>query len=280
MNWFQRFKRSTAHTQANIVCTFVVMLATIAYVIVAGLQWLEIKRTNSLTQQALNGNGVALTETLKKMQAQVDATSSLYVEAQKQTTLMHDQTAGLTSAVVEVDGLGLENSGQCCVIPVYIVNIGHVVANDVTVKVSATEFSLDGDKVLEGPIHFTIGPLQLRPSTPDNPVQITKHLSIPNFTQDTWDSIARLERYVRIEAKWEYDNGFGRKGKNSKCFAYIDAREDFGDTAHNFRPTPVVQEVECTQLFTAIVAARASKRAAEENERKQWEQRNGSTAPR
>jgi hypothetical protein len=31
MNWWQRFKRSSAHTQANIVCTFVVMLATLVY---------------------------------------------------------------------------------------------------------------------------------------------------------------------------------------------------------------------------------------------------------
>jgi hypothetical protein len=31
MNWWQRFKRSSAHTQANIVCTFVVMLATLIY---------------------------------------------------------------------------------------------------------------------------------------------------------------------------------------------------------------------------------------------------------
>ncbi len=77
MNWWQRFKRSSAHTQANIVCTFIVMVATIAYVAVATLQWLEIKRTNTLTQQALNGSGTALTQTLTKMQGQVDAMNKL-----------------------------------------------------------------------------------------------------------------------------------------------------------------------------------------------------------
>ena len=38
MNWWQRFRRSSAHTQANIVCTFIVMLATIIYVVVSARQ--------------------------------------------------------------------------------------------------------------------------------------------------------------------------------------------------------------------------------------------------
>jgi hypothetical protein len=38
MNWWQRFKRSSAHTQANIVCTFIVMVATIVYAIVSASQ--------------------------------------------------------------------------------------------------------------------------------------------------------------------------------------------------------------------------------------------------
>jgi hypothetical protein len=38
MSWWERFKRSSAHTQANIVCTILVMVATIAYAITAYLQ--------------------------------------------------------------------------------------------------------------------------------------------------------------------------------------------------------------------------------------------------
>jgi hypothetical protein len=38
MNWCQRFRKSSAHTQANIVCTFIVMVATIVYVIVSARQ--------------------------------------------------------------------------------------------------------------------------------------------------------------------------------------------------------------------------------------------------
>lgn len=59
LNWWQRFNRSSAHTQANIVCSFIVMLATIAYVIVAAYQLHEIKRTNDLTNQAMHASGRA-----------------------------------------------------------------------------------------------------------------------------------------------------------------------------------------------------------------------------
>ncbi len=36
--WWERFKASSAHTQANIVCTILVMLATIGYAIIAARQ--------------------------------------------------------------------------------------------------------------------------------------------------------------------------------------------------------------------------------------------------
>lgn len=45
MNWWQRFKRTDAHTQANIVCTAIIMLATIAYTIIAGWQLATMRNT-------------------------------------------------------------------------------------------------------------------------------------------------------------------------------------------------------------------------------------------
>ena len=38
MNWWQRFRRTDAHNQANIVCTGIIMLTTIAYTLIAGRQ--------------------------------------------------------------------------------------------------------------------------------------------------------------------------------------------------------------------------------------------------
>jgi hypothetical protein len=54
MTWWQRFRKSSAHTQANIVCSFVIMIATVIYSAFAGCQLKEIKATNELTKQAMH----------------------------------------------------------------------------------------------------------------------------------------------------------------------------------------------------------------------------------
>ena len=60
MSWKNRFQRSSAHTQANIVCTVLIMVATIAYSIIAGRQ-------------------------LTKMSGQLDSMNRTYDEIHKQT---------------------------------------------------------------------------------------------------------------------------------------------------------------------------------------------------
>ncbi|HEV2465100.1 MAG TPA: hypothetical protein VGT04_14940 [Acidobacteriaceae bacterium] len=45
MNWWQRFRRSNAHTQANIVCTFLMMIATIVYAGTAYRQLCVMRKT-------------------------------------------------------------------------------------------------------------------------------------------------------------------------------------------------------------------------------------------
>lgn len=53
MTFWQRFKRSTAQTQVNIVCTALVMLATIAYAIIAGFQLVALNGQIALMQGTL-----------------------------------------------------------------------------------------------------------------------------------------------------------------------------------------------------------------------------------
>lgn len=57
----------------------------ICYTVFTYLQWHQIRRTNDLTQTALDGSKDSLGQTLLKMQGQTDATNRLYGEAQKQT---------------------------------------------------------------------------------------------------------------------------------------------------------------------------------------------------
>jgi hypothetical protein len=57
----------------------------IAYTIFSCLQWLQLRWTNRLTREALDSSNISLQQTLAKMQGQIDATTELYREAQKQT---------------------------------------------------------------------------------------------------------------------------------------------------------------------------------------------------
>lgn len=77
--WLARF------TFALVIATFCTIGVGIWGASIYNAQLREMKHTNELTQQALNGNGTALIETLRKMQGQIDATTKLYGEAQKQT---------------------------------------------------------------------------------------------------------------------------------------------------------------------------------------------------
>ena len=52
-SWWRRFQSSHAHTQANIICTAVIMLATIAYVTIAGFQLESMNKQNAITDSTL-----------------------------------------------------------------------------------------------------------------------------------------------------------------------------------------------------------------------------------
>src|SRR5277367_4700771 len=39
LSWWERFKRSTAGTQANIICTIIIAAATVTYTVIAKFQW-------------------------------------------------------------------------------------------------------------------------------------------------------------------------------------------------------------------------------------------------
>lgn len=52
-SWWHRFRSSSAHTQANIVCTVLIMLATFAYATIAYLQWRAMNsQLTQMTKQA------------------------------------------------------------------------------------------------------------------------------------------------------------------------------------------------------------------------------------
>jgi hypothetical protein len=83
------------------------VLILIVYTVFTAMQWHQIRRTNDLTAQALKDSGDSLGKTLDKMQLQVNATNSLYGEAQKQTAqaavLAHNSSIQAAQAKVSAD---------------------------------------------------------------------------------------------------------------------------------------------------------------------------------
>ncbi|MEO7027798.1 MAG: hypothetical protein ABI147_00150 [Acidobacteriaceae bacterium] len=71
MNWRERFQISSAHTQANIVCTALIMIATFAYAVIAGLQLNEMRRTNRNTEAALGNAAKSVQQASEQFQVQL-----------------------------------------------------------------------------------------------------------------------------------------------------------------------------------------------------------------
>jgi hypothetical protein len=68
------------------ILEFVAFVVLCAYTGFACLQWLQIKWTNTLTREALDGNDKALQATLTKMQGQINEMHTLAINAGTQAT--------------------------------------------------------------------------------------------------------------------------------------------------------------------------------------------------
>jgi hypothetical protein len=106
--WWRRFKASDAHTQANIVCTALIMVATIAYAIIAGLQLGAIK--GQLSQMSKQ-----LPELQKSASAAMDSAyvACLSARATQATFLQVQRSAGdshaATAATIEQAKASIES---------------------------------------------------------------------------------------------------------------------------------------------------------------------------
>jgi hypothetical protein len=87
--WKNSWRSASPITKATFILASAVSIATVAYSIIAAFQLSEMKRTNSLTQQALNGSEDTLNKTLAKLQGQIDETHSLAGHAGDQATTAH-----------------------------------------------------------------------------------------------------------------------------------------------------------------------------------------------
>jgi hypothetical protein len=141
----------------------------IAYTIFSGLQWLQIRWTNRLTREALNGSNVSLQQTLQKMQNQIDQMSRLADNAGRQADRAkdladraHDQAvatkqaadAATSAAATAKDTLHISEKAYIVTgatemdaakktVTIPIVNSGHIPSGRVEITVhEATVFSI------------------------------------------------------------------------------------------------------------------------------------------
>jgi hypothetical protein len=86
------------------------ILVLITYTIFSGVQWAQMRWTNRLTRESINGSDKSLKQTLEKMQGQIEATNKLYGEAQQQTQKLAAQAkAAQDTADTAQKALTLDN---------------------------------------------------------------------------------------------------------------------------------------------------------------------------
>lgn len=203
----------------------------IAYTIFSCLQWLQLRWTNRLTREALDGTNTSLQQTLTKMQGQIDATTKLYGEAQKQTQKFGvlaansgtESTAAKSAAdtaknalhvseraYINVNSPQFEFSSDNLVIT--FINIGHIPSGALSVQFFEASYSVD----LEGAV--AAGPNALAPST-----LIERHwhsTSLPTVAANSFtafrldipaitaDGINSGHQMVRVGIILSYNDGF------------------------------------------------------------------------
>jgi hypothetical protein len=85
----------------KLILEIIGLAVLIVYTVFSGLQWAQIRWTNRLTREALNGSNVALQQTLDKMQQQITQMSRMADNTRIQATNT-DTLAGFSKGQLEV----------------------------------------------------------------------------------------------------------------------------------------------------------------------------------
>jgi hypothetical protein len=215
-----------------------------AYTVFSCLQWLQIRWTNRLTREALSHSESTLNQTTVKMQGQIDATNSLYGEAQKQTrdadtmaTNSSKQATATTAAadaakraadianetlhiseraylVIGAPSLDLDS----LVVSIPILNVGHIpsgavqiTAHEATLEASSGEPPTKRDPMEAKMMRFahrSIGPSQ---SSPEESINIP----VPKIIAQ--DFIGNKQQII-IAGTISYNSGFADDPTKTELF--------------------------------------------------------------
>ena len=113
------------------------LAALIVYTVFSVLQWAQIRWTNRLTREALNGNDVSLKQTLGKMQLQTDATNRLATASETANADSIARERAWLGLAIQVDGF--QENGTATV-TIVTINSGHRPAKITSSRVACREY--------------------------------------------------------------------------------------------------------------------------------------------
>jgi hypothetical protein len=212
VNWWQRFKRSSAHTQANIACTAIIMLATIAYSVIAFFQ------LRAMRGQIVESN-TSLLQTLGKMQAQVEAEQT----ANKLTmSLVKNEQQAIVDLTIptEPDSLSKMAAG----LSAQFLNKGKVDATKFDATATLQEVALPSFKQIGKLQTVAVARPRLLPASGGHDgfesVAVAT-IDVSNLGAREIDSIKNQTTTFKMVISYSYGNGFGDTVSNTRCFMYV-----------------------------------------------------------
>jgi hypothetical protein len=200
-SWWRRFKASHAHTQANIVCTAIISVATVAYAIIAGFQLGAIRNTNDLTQKAIQAANTANDLTRSLVKSQQQAVVDLTIPSDPDSI---SQIAGGLSA--------------------QFVNKGKVDATNFSATATFQKIDLPSFKPIGKPQTVTVVQPRIRPLGEGH----GGFESVALATFDVSDlgdrdiaSVKNQTTTFKMVISYSYGDGFGDTISNTRCFLYL-----------------------------------------------------------
>jgi hypothetical protein len=200
-SWWWRFKASHAHTQANIVCTALITVATIAYAIIAGFQLNAIRHTNGLTSEAVQAAKTANELTRSLVKSQQQAIVDLTIPSDPDSI---SQIAGGLSA--------------------QFVNKGKVDATNFSATATFQKISLPSFRSIGKLQTVTVSQPRILPLSEGNGGLESVVFATFDVSQIRDSDIVAIKSQTltfKMSVSYSYEDGFGDTINNNRCFLYL-----------------------------------------------------------
>jgi hypothetical protein len=181
---------------------------------------------------------ITLGNTYGEIRMQTKAAQDTAKAAQDQATLMRRQAEGTMAAMVSIGGLQVAGN-PCCKVTLNLDNVGHDIAEKVSVSGRSAIYNAATRQIVEGPYPIYMSPRALRPDDQSGAGgQIPIPVNIKGFNQEMLNSISRFEKYIRFDILLSYDDGFGTVSTLSKCYIYTVTSYTQGNASNRIPPYP------------------------------------------